>query len=107
MNNEVPLFLFAKKDDAEGTDFYYLGQATSSDPVQTKMPGENGKNLDVVTMDLNLEYPIDAALYDYLTTGPAIEDAKSRGSAAQSIDFSHEESPIRYEYSDDQKDKLF
>ena len=107
VNNEIPLYLFAKKDDAEGTDFYYLGQATSSDPVQTKMPGENGKSLDVVTMDLNLEYPIDAALYDYLTTGPAIEEAKSRSSKAPSIDLSHEETPIRLEYNDDQKDKLF
>lgn len=70
------------------------------------MPGENGKSLDVVTMDLNLEYPIDAALYDYLTTGPAIEEAKSRSSKAPSIDLSHEETPIRLEYNDDQKDKL-
>ncbi|WP_259358241.1 DUF3427 domain-containing protein [Brevibacterium sediminis] len=107
VNNEVPLYLFAKKDDAEGTDFYYLGQATSSDPVQTKMPGENGKSLDVVTMDLNLEYPIDAALYDYLTTGPAADSTRDRGSGAPSVDLIHEESPIQYEYNDDQKDKLF
>lgn len=74
VRNEVPLYLFAKKDDAEGTDFYFLGQAKSSNPEQTKMPGDDGKKLDVVTMDLNLESSIEVALYDYLTTGPAIAE---------------------------------
>lgn len=74
VGNDIPLYLFAKKDDAEGTDFYYLGQATSSKPEQTKMPGDGGKRLDVVTMNLNLESPIELALYDYLTTGPALSD---------------------------------
>lgn len=74
VGNHVPLYLFAKKDDAEGTDFYYLGQATSSKPEQTKMPGDGGRSLDVVTMDLSLESPIELALYDYLTTGPALSD---------------------------------
>ena len=74
VENHVPLYLFAKKDDAEGTDFYYLGRATSSRPEQTKMPGDGGKSLDVVTMDLNLESPLELALYDYLTTGPALSD---------------------------------
>lgn len=73
--NSIPLYLFAKKDDAEGTDFYYLGVASSSDPVQTEMPGDNGQSLDVVTMDLNLESAIDPAMYDYLTTGPVVHDA--------------------------------
>lgn len=74
VGNHVPLYLFAKKDDAEGTDFYYLGQAMSSKPEQTKMPGNGGKSLDVVTMDLSLYTPIELALYDYLTTGPALTD---------------------------------
>ncbi|WP_019158439.1 DUF3427 domain-containing protein [Brevibacterium senegalense] len=74
-SNSIPLYLFAKKDDAEGTDFYYLGVAASSDPVQTEMPGDNGQSLNVVTMDLNLESAIDPAMYDYLTTGPVVQDA--------------------------------
>lgn len=74
VENHVPLYLFAKKDDAEGTDFYYLGQAKSSRPEQTKMPGDGGRNLDVVTMDLTLDSPIDLPLYEYLTTGPALSD---------------------------------
>ena len=94
VGNEVPLYLFAKKDDAEGTDFYYLGRATSSSPIQTKMPGDKGKSLDVVTMDLNLESSIDAALYDYLTTGPVIEKHPGDKESAPKVDLSHQQSPV-------------
>lgn len=70
VENRLPLHLFAKKDDAEGTDFYYLGRATSSDAAQEQMPGEPGEMLDVVTMTLGMESPIEASLYEYLTHRP-------------------------------------
>ena len=54
-----------KKDDAEGSDFYYLGQATPSDAEQTKMPDSKGQPLDVVRMLLRFEEPIESALFDY------------------------------------------
>ena len=63
VDNTLPLHVFAKKDDAEGTDFFYLGQATSQDARQTKMSGEGGH--DVVSMTLGLETPIDSSLYEY------------------------------------------
>ena len=62
---EVPLHLFAKKDDAEGTDFYYLGEAVPRDPIQEQMPGDNGALLNVVTMKLQLESPLEPSLFDY------------------------------------------
>ncbi|WP_446666744.1 DUF3427 domain-containing protein [Flexivirga sp. B27] len=65
--NAVPLYLFAKKDDAEGTDFYYLGRARSSEPRQTTMPIAD-KELDVVTMTLGMESPIERSLYEYLVS---------------------------------------
>lgn len=61
----VPLHVFAKKDDAEGTDFFYLGQAAPREAEQTQMPGGSGKMLDVVTMKLDLEAPLDDSLYEY------------------------------------------
>ena len=64
--NSLPLHVFAKKDDAEGTDFYYLGRAMSQDARQTKMSGEDGH--DVVSMTLELETPIDPSLYEYFAT---------------------------------------
>ena len=58
---------FAKKDDAEGTDFYFLGEARSSNAVQTKMPDSKGVPLNVVTMELGMESSLERSLYEYLT----------------------------------------
>lgn len=63
--HDVPLHVFAKKDDAEGTDFFYLGQAAPREAEQTQMPGGSGEMLDVVTMKLDLEAPLDDSLYEY------------------------------------------
>ena len=63
--DEVPLHVFAKKDDAEGTDFFYLGQAAPREAEQTQMPGGSGAMLPVVTMKLDLEAPLDDSLYEY------------------------------------------
>lgn len=65
VDNAVPLHLFAKKDDVEGRDFYYLGRARSSSARQAQMPDEGGEFLNVVTMTLGVESPIEASLYDY------------------------------------------
>ena len=76
VKNQLPLHVFAKKDDAEGTDFYYLGKATSQDARQTKMAGDNGTELDVVSMTLRLASPIDTSLYEYFAarTGGVLSD---------------------------------
>lgn len=63
--NRLSLPVFVKKDDAEGTDFYYLGSATAHDAEQTTMAGSGGATLDVVRMLLRFDEPIDIALYDY------------------------------------------
>ena len=63
--DEVPLHVFAKKDDAEGTDFYYLGQAAPREAEQSEMPDGSGTMLPVVTMKLDLEAPLDDSLYEY------------------------------------------
>lgn len=61
--------LFAKKSDDEGSDFYYLGEVS---PVQEtikeiKKATQEGKQKNVVTMDLKLQQPIENSLYRYLT----------------------------------------
>lgn len=67
VSNEVDLHVFVKKDDAEGTEFFYLGKADSRNAQQAEMPGKDNEPLDVVTMDLHFEESIDSALYDYLS----------------------------------------
>lgn len=64
-NNAVALHVFVKKDDAEGSDFYYLGSPTAQGAVETTMDDGQGRRLSVVTMDLVFDAPLDAALFDY------------------------------------------
>lgn len=68
ISNEIPLHLFAKKDDVEGRDFLYLGMAESREPVQEKMRDHRGVEIDVVTMRLELESQMEEGLYRYLIT---------------------------------------
>ncbi len=63
VDNAVDTHVFVKKDDAEGTDFYYLGRARAEGAVETVMPG--GEALPVVEMTLHFDRPIEAALFDY------------------------------------------
>jgi superfamily II DNA or RNA helicase/HKD family nuclease len=65
INNSVDLHVFVKKDDAEGSAHYYLGQATAHDAVETNMPGASGEPLPVVTMLLRFDSPISQGLFDY------------------------------------------
>ncbi|WP_431028897.1 DUF3427 domain-containing protein [Lysinibacillus sp. LZ02] len=62
------IHLFVKKDDGEGTDFYYLGKTdvlTETAKNET-MPDKNGKALPVVTMNMVLEQPVQYDIYHYL-----------------------------------------
>lgn len=71
LSNQVDLHIFAKKDDSEGPDFYYIGKASSSNAIETKMPKSStteAAELSVVTMDLELSSPAELKLYNYLTT---------------------------------------
>jgi hypothetical protein len=64
----VEIHVFVKKDDADGSDHYYLGQATAHDGRETSMPGNEGQNLPVATMLLRFAEPISQGLFDYLTS---------------------------------------
>ncbi|WP_210410162.1 DUF3427 domain-containing protein [Nesterenkonia sp. NBAIMH1] len=65
VNQEVDVHVFVKRDDAEGTDFYYLGEAHAQDAEQTTMPDESGEPLSVVKMLLHFTEPIEHTLFDY------------------------------------------
>lgn len=65
VSNDVKIYVFVKKDDAEGTDFYFLGQATAHDAEETTMPDSTGARLPIVRMVLRFATPIQSALYDY------------------------------------------
>ncbi|MCJ8014183.1 DEAD/DEAH box helicase [Paenibacillus sp. KQZ6P-2] len=65
----IDLHVFVKKDDAEGTEFYYLGKAhpDQESAVQAYMLDKNDEFIPVVHMNLVLERSIESKLYGYLT----------------------------------------
>ncbi|WP_347042250.1 DEAD/DEAH box helicase [Brachybacterium nesterenkovii] len=78
LSREKPpaLHIFVKKDDAESGEFYYLGEAAPREAEQTTMPQSDGKELSVVTMKLDLESPVETALFEYLTTSGVLRAAE-------------------------------
>lgn len=64
-DNNLTMHLFVKKDNAEGTDFYYLGEVTPDRPTieQTTMPGND---LPVVRIQFKLKETVETSLYHYL-----------------------------------------
>jgi hypothetical protein len=64
-NNKVDIFVFAKKNDAEGAGHYFLGKAMAYSAENTSMPDENKKPIPVVKMLLQFEDPVQTALFDY------------------------------------------
>lgn len=63
VSNDVATFTFAKKDDAEGSDFYFLGAARATGATETRM--QRGEPLPVVQVDLQFDAPINSAVFDY------------------------------------------
>lgn len=73
LNGSVDLLLFVKREDAEGTDFYYLGQVDAENARQTVMRGNKGEDLDVVITDLKIRVPIDSSLFDIITANKLVD----------------------------------
>lgn len=67
--NDEEAHIFVKKDDGEGSHFYYLGPADVDleTVAEKKMMDDKGKELPVVTFDFELEHAVAPQLYDYLT----------------------------------------
>ena len=66
--NNIDIHLFVKKDDDEGTDFYYLGKGLPDrqSVAEDHMIDGKGKRLPVVHMNMVMEHPVENRLYDYL-----------------------------------------
>lgn len=65
VDGSIQVHVFVKKDDAEGSDHYYLGRATAAEAEESTMPDSEGKPLSVVTMLLKFDRPIKQGLFDY------------------------------------------
>lgn len=65
--NGIKIPLFVKKNDKEGSEFYYLGNMTQENFKDTKM-NSNGKLVNVVNVKFDLETPVSPNLFKYLTS---------------------------------------
>lgn len=68
-DSSVRKLLFIKKNDAEGKDFYYVGDVTiKGKPVETTIPDDSGKALPIVNFQFILDVPVEEKLYGYLNS---------------------------------------
>jgi superfamily II DNA or RNA helicase/HKD family nuclease/SOS-response transcriptional repressor LexA len=67
-NGKIRLPLFIKKNNDEGTDFYYMGDINpqKNNVEQTKMNSDNGKKVSVVKIRFDLEDAVSYSMYQYL-----------------------------------------
>lgn len=78
--NSTRILLFVKKEDGEGTDFYFMGDV-SIIPNSIEQNFMNNSKLPVVHFKFHLEQPVIESIYKYITTDkktniniPIIED---------------------------------
>ena len=65
----APIHIFVKKDDDEGTTFYYLGEGHIDYQTLEETRMNDGTGKPVVTMNMVMERPLDYDLYKYLESG--------------------------------------
>ncbi|WP_069591988.1 DUF3427 domain-containing protein [Methanosphaera sp. WGK6] len=63
--NNMKFYLFMKKNNDEGKDFYYLGPIIPTEPTETKVKIKNGVVKDTVNFKLKLKYPVREDMYEY------------------------------------------
>lgn len=65
-NNNIKIMLFVKKNDGEGSDFYYMGKMKYNSYEDTTMKDKDGTNVSVVNIQFDMENPVPQNLYNYL-----------------------------------------
>ena len=63
----LKIFLFIKKSDGEGSDFYYMGKVTPLEWVQTTIQNDKGHQLPIMNFKMKLEHSVRNDIYDYFT----------------------------------------
>ncbi|MBR6351842.1 MAG: DUF3427 domain-containing protein, partial [Firmicutes bacterium] len=65
--NGLKIYLFIKKSDGEGTDFYYMGRVHPVGWTETTIKNNSGKDLPIMNFKLRLDTEVRNDIYDYLT----------------------------------------
>lgn len=64
--NNIKIMLFVKKNDGEGSDFYYMGKMKYNSFEDKTMKDDNGFDIPVVNILFEMEHPVPQNLYNYL-----------------------------------------
>ncbi len=64
--NRNKFYLFIKKSDDEGNEFYYIGQVTPSEYKQTTIMNDKQQEKPIVNFKLQLKEEVRMDIYDYL-----------------------------------------
>lgn len=69
-HGNIRLPLFIKKNNDEGSEFYYMGNILPNKNMvkETTMENDKGKKVSVVKIRFNIEHPVPDNLYNYITT---------------------------------------
>ena len=62
---ETLKLLFIKKSDAEGSEFYFMGEMLHKQSIGTTITGNKGETLSIVQMFYEMTTPVEAKIYDY------------------------------------------
>ena len=63
--NNMKFYLFMKKNNDEGKEFYYMGPIIPTEPTETKVKDKDNVLRDTVSFKLKLKYPIREDIYEY------------------------------------------
>ncbi|WP_405303992.1 DEAD/DEAH box helicase [Methanobrevibacter sp.] len=62
---DLGIYMFVKKSDDEGKDFYYIGQVTPFDWEETTIRNDKGQTLPIVNFKYKIENEVKDELYSY------------------------------------------
>ena len=65
METNLGIHLFIKKSDDEGKDFYYIGQVTPFDWLETTIKNNKGEDLPIVNFKFKILQEVKDELYSY------------------------------------------
>ena len=67
LNTGLKIYLFIKKSDGEGSDFYYMGKAIPVAWEETTISNNKGQLLPIVNFKMQMEHSVRSDIYEYIT----------------------------------------
>ena len=66
-DNGLRIYLFIKKSDGEGSDFYYMGRVHPVSWKETVIMNDKGQSLPIMNFMMQMEHSVRSDIYEYIT----------------------------------------